>query len=279
MTKLVAAGLLATPGITDAGEQPTTAALAAMPPKAVAPKETEKTATKPAPKPAAATPAPIRQMAEWRPNSTIVEKPAATPAATPAVQPAAPTMSAVEPTTCAPALSKSCKQKLRDYYLEDRLGVMPLGAMVEQPFREQVANGYAARMTLYDYDFVCGTDRLNQRGKDRVRQMGCWMRQCAYPIVVERTIHQPDLAEARRIAVMNEFAEAAIHLPPERVVVAKPVSIPQNGVEAILIYENFLIQTRQFGYPTYRQLILSGNGGSSFGSGGGFGIGGNSGNR
>src|SRR5436189_105560 len=42
-------------------------------------------------------------------------------------------------------------------------GQPALGEFMHRHFQTQVDNAAVARMTLYDYDFVCGTEQLNWR--------------------------------------------------------------------------------------------------------------------
>src|SRR5207248_4592895 len=65
------------------------------------------------------------------------------------------------------------------------LDVPPLGYFVDLHFRTQVENAIAARMTLYEYDFLCGTEQLNLRGKDRLFQIALLMGHNTHPIVIE----------------------------------------------------------------------------------------------
>jgi hypothetical protein len=108
----------------------------------------------------------------------------------------------------------------------------------------QVANGVAARMTLYDFDFERGGTRLNYRGRDRLRQIAALLPHNEFPVVLERLPFAPDLAEARRLAVLNELAEMA---PPDRVVVGPPLAVPLRGVEASAIYDNLLRSVETYG--------------------------------
>jgi hypothetical protein len=144
-----------------------------------------------------------------------------------------------------PSFWSRCKYTLEDCFLgrPEEFDAPPLGASVSMHYETHVANGVAARMTVYDYDFVRGGDRLNVRGKDRVRQIAALMALNPYPLVVERMPHAPALADARRRAVLAELAAVMPHVPVERVVVGPPIAVPLQGVEAELIYQNLLLQT------------------------------------
>src|SRR5439155_21804859 len=93
----------------------------------------------------------------------------------------------------------------------------PLGETIGAHFRAQVSNGTAARITLYDFDFACGSAQLNYRRRDRLLLVLDLMAQSPYPLVIERLPLAPELAAARRAAVLAELAAAGVILPPERV--------------------------------------------------------------
>jgi hypothetical protein len=124
--------------------------------------------------------------------------------------------------------------------------VPPLGLLIDLPFQTQMANAAAARMTLYDFDFVAGGAQLNYRGQDRLRQIAGLLPYNQFPVVVERMPFAPGLAEARRMTILNELAAV---LPPERVVVGPPLAVPLRGVEATYIYRTLMTQTRNAGFP------------------------------
>jgi hypothetical protein len=128
-------------------------------------------------------------------------------------------------------------------------GQPALGYYLYGHFRTQVGNAVAARMTLYEYDFVCGTDKLNPRGTDRLGRIAGLLGHINNPVTIERTPHAPGLAEARRQAVLHAFEGAGVPLPPELVVIGPPVTRPLEGVEAMLIYDNLLLQTQIGGTP------------------------------
>src|SRR5262249_18119197 len=123
----------------------------------------------------------------------------------------------------------------------------PLGALMHQAFQTQVDNGIAARMVLHDYDFVCGTDKLNLRGGDHLGQVAHIWRQYNYPLIIERTPYSTGLADKRRAAVLSHLAERGMAVPPELVVIGPAVAIPLRGFEAELIYQNLVQQIQMRG--------------------------------
>ncbi len=124
---------------------------------------------------------------------------------------------------------------------------VPFGYSVAMHFQTHVTNGVAARMALYDYDFVPGTDRLNFRGNDRVRQIAGLIPHNQFPVIVARLPANPGLAERRRAVVLAELTALAGQVPAARVVVSGPTVAPLHGVEAELIYNNLLRLTDSAG--------------------------------
>ncbi|HET6574295.1 MAG TPA: hypothetical protein VFG68_11865 [Fimbriiglobus sp.] len=151
-----------------------------------------------------------------------------------------------------PSIWSRCKYTLEDCFLgrPEEFDAPPLGMSVSMHYETHIANGVAARMTLYDYDFYRGGDQLNVRGKDRVRQIAALMGSHPFPVVVERMPYAPGLADARRRAVLAELAAVMPRVPVERVVIGPPIAVPLRGVEAELVYQNLLLQTGTAGaYP------------------------------
>jgi hypothetical protein len=123
----------------------------------------------------------------------------------------------------------------------------PLGYFLHQNFRTEVANADAAFMVLYQYDFVDGGTALNVHGQDKLARIAALLPRNFAPVVIERLPCAPGLAEARRLAVLDELAHGPFPVPPERVVVGPPIAGGLNGVDAAHVYENLLIQTQRQG--------------------------------
>jgi hypothetical protein len=138
-----------------------------------------------------------------------------------------------------------CRAHLQDCFLgyPGEFSAPPLGQFLYQHGTTEVANGTAARMTLYHYDFVEGRNALNQRGKDQLAKIAALLPHNFFPVVVERTPEAPALAEARRLLVLNELGRSSFPIPPERVMVAVPMANGISGVEAEKIYRNLIGQT------------------------------------
>jgi hypothetical protein len=138
-----------------------------------------------------------------------------------------------------------CRAHLQDCFLgyPGEFSSPPLGQFLYQHGKTEVANGTAARMTLYHYDFVEGRNALNQRGKDQLDKIAALLPQNFFPVVIERTPEAPDLAKARRLLVLNELGRSPFPIPPERVMVGVPMAEGMSGVEAEIVYRNLLGQT------------------------------------
>src|SRR5262249_345833 len=108
----------------------------------------------------------------------------------------------------------------------------PLGYFLYLHGRTMVANGEAARMVLYDYDFLPAGAGLNHRGKYQLAKIVAMMPCNFFPLIIQETPNAPELAEARRLAVFNELGKQSFPVPPERVVVGRPIAIGLRGAEA-----------------------------------------------
>jgi hypothetical protein len=133
-----------------------------------------------------------------------------------------------------------CKRCLEEKLLgfREEFNEWPLGAALYANGRAEVANGEAARMTFYHYDFVDGTSNLNLRGADKMQEIRAMLPTNFAPVVVERTPDQPKLAEARRAMLVAELSRDDFPVPAQRVVIGKPVPIGRTGGEAAIISLN-----------------------------------------
>jgi hypothetical protein len=179
------------------------------------------------------------------PQLALPEPVPAAPVLAPPPAEAEPPLAGEEP----PAAGKSsfwarCKYVLQKCVLgfPEEFEAPPLGETVARHYRSHVANGEAARMVLHQYDFAPGSELLNERGLDRLLQIQQVLGHNFCPVVIERTPGCPQLAEARRLVVLNELARGPFPVPPERVVVGPSPSIGLAGVEAEIIYRNQLLQ-------------------------------------
>jgi len=182
-----------------------------------------------------------------------------------------------------PGPGSSCKEKHRyTQYLCRRnlVGFLPefnepaLGTFLYAHGRTMVANGEAARMTLYHYDFDCDGEQLTPRGRYQLKKIAELLRVNHAPVVIECSRCKPELAEARRMVVLFELGQISpIPVPPERVVVGRSMAIGMRGVEAELVFRNMLLQTQRQGIGLGGAGAGAGAGAAGAAAGGAAGIG------
>ena len=149
------------------------------------------------------------------------------------------------------AETKACLQESHwgyPEYFEER----PFGTLVDAHMTKQVANGAAARMVLYRYDFhegILGDVRtLNPHGQRRLRRIAQLMRCCdKCPLIIEPSGGRRDLDESRRHHVLEQLANMNSVTSDEMVVVRTPQSAGLRGDEAIAIGDNLIRQTEMGG--------------------------------
>jgi hypothetical protein len=130
-------------------------------------------------------------------------------------------------------------------YFDER----PFGTDVLQAEQMQIVNGLEDQQVLYNYDF-CQGDRsatLTPRGEYQLRKIVQRMATVSAPIIIQTSIDDPKLDEARRQHVMATLQTAGLPVVPEMVVVDYPPLPGLQGVEGVLIYQNLLGQTQQRG--------------------------------
>ena len=135
-----------------------------------------------------------------------------------------------------------CKRHLQEHFLgyAEEFNEWPLGYALYAHGTTQVANGQAARMVFYHYDFVDGTSQLNARGRDKLAKVGTYLPTNFSPVVVERTLKEPGLDESRRLTLVALFGRGTFPIPAERVVIGPPIADGMSGQEEGLIYGNQL---------------------------------------
>ena len=116
----------------------------------------------------------------------------------------------------------------------------PLGYALYAHATTQVANGQAARMVFYHYDFVDGTSELNARGRDKLVKVGTYLPTNFSPVVVERTLKEPGLDEKRRLTLVAMFGRGTFPIPAERVVIGPSLADGLSGIEENAIFGNQL---------------------------------------
>jgi hypothetical protein len=131
-----------------------------------------------------------------------------------------------------------CKRHLQDNFLgyAEEFNEWPLGEAAYAHARTQVANGQAARMVFYHYDFVDGTPQLNTRGRDKLAAVAATLPTTFFPIVVERTPKEPGLDQSRKSVLVAELGRGSFPVPAERVLIGPSIANGMTGFESQYIY-------------------------------------------
>ena len=125
----------------------------------------------------------------------------------------------------------------------------PLGASLYDHNLAMTANAAAARLTLYQYDFIQGSSELSPRGLEQLAKLVPQLLASPFPLIVERTPGNPNLAALRREAIAIRLAQGPCPIPQDRVVVGVPIANGLTGVDAQIIAGNALGRTQQYGPP------------------------------
>ena len=125
----------------------------------------------------------------------------------------------------------------------------PLGAAMYDHALAMTANGAAARLTLYNFDFVQGSSELSPRGAEQLARLVPQLLSSPYPLIVERTPADPRLAASRRELVATRLAQGPCPIPPDRVLVGVPIATGMTGVDAQIVAGNALGRVQQYGPP------------------------------
>ncbi len=126
----------------------------------------------------------------------------------------------------------------------------PLGSFVNRQFAVQVSKADPHRFTLYQTDFLPGTDRFSPGGAARFNLMYGRLPHWAGPILVEWSPDEPELAESRRRAVLATLASAGMVLPADRVLIGPSPYPGMLGVQAADNHVNTIIRG-QGAAPTF----------------------------
>lgn len=175
-----------------------------------------------------------------------------------AAQPPAEPVAAAEPVATAPPTAQACTRRGRLHRMfhhtahtlqDDFIGYPPtfveppLGAYVNRQLAVQVSKADVHRFTVYQTDFLPGTDRFSPTGASRFNLMYGRLPAWAGPIFVEWTPDQPELAESRRRAILATMASAGTPIPPERVVIGPSPYPGAFGTEAAGHYNNAIFRS------------------------------------
>jgi hypothetical protein len=173
--------------------------------------------------------------------------------------------------------SKPVVPWLADTYIgrADMFYEPPLGYYVRNNLGVMKAKADPHRFTLYQTDFLPGTNRFSPNGAMRFNMMASRLPGWLGPLVIEWSPDEPGLAEARRAVVLATLAAAGQRVIPERVLIGPSPYPGTLGTDGANFY-NVMI-TRDLAAPSALSLsptsfstfgILGGGGGGGGGAGG-----------
>ncbi len=141
------------------------------------------------------------------------------------------------------------KRRLQEKFLgyPEEFQEPPQGLSLYGQMNAQIANGAAAKLVLYQFDFMANSPQLNSKGQERLARHIAAMNSNNFPLVIEQTPEIPALAESRRTSVQQELLQAQSTVSLDRIVVGTPAAISLPGRQAILLDLNLLRDTRNGG--------------------------------
>jgi hypothetical protein len=123
----------------------------------------------------------------------------------------------------------------------------PLGYYVNEQFAVQIAKADMHRFMLYRSDFLPGTSMLSPSGASRFNIMFARLPSWPGPVSVEWTPEAPDLARARRQAILNIMQQAGRPILAQRVVVSPSPYPGALGTEASNNFANEIFREQGAG--------------------------------
>jgi hypothetical protein len=195
--------------------------------------------------------------------ATVVLAPATSARAQTPVDPAAP----------APACTKTGRlhrlfhhtaHTVQDKFIgyPDNFVEPPLGNYVGEQLAVQVAKADPHRFTLYRTDFLPGTNLFSPIGASRYNIMATRMPGWVGPITIEWTPDEPDLAEMRRLAIVDTLLKSGQPALAQRVIIAPSTYPGAMGVEAINNFTNTVTRAQMaatgFGLPPTETASMGG---------------------
>ncbi len=136
----------------------------------------------------------------------------------------------------------------------------PLGDAIYGAFRPQVQHGFAAMMTLYDYDFTAA-GRLTPRGWQQVQKISRLAEQSPAPVLVQGSGNER-IDAIRRTEVAEQSQRMGTPIAMQRIVIGVPQAIGLQGEESTAVYTTLIRQTQTGGKPSTASAPVSNTTGS-----------------
>lgn len=134
---------------------------------------------------------------------------------------------------------KKLKHQYKWWGYPEEFEEVPFGTFTNMQLTRQMETGEAARLVLYHYDFVQDENGLTPRGKYQLAKMISMLSRCECSLVIQQANDDPELDEARRVAVLTELAQRGLPLAADRVIVGVPSVKGLQGIEAQSVNRNF----------------------------------------
>lgn len=142
---------------------------------------------------------------------------------------------------------KKLKHQYKWWGYPEEFEEIPFGTFTNMQLTRQMETGEAARLVLYHYDFVQDENGLTPRGKYQLAKMISMLSRCECSLVIQQTADEPELDEARRVAVLTELAQRGLSLSADRVIIGVPSVKGLQGIEAQSVNRNFQQNTESRG--------------------------------
>lgn len=110
-----------------------------------------------------------------------------------------------------------------------------LGQAMQATLEAQKRAGRAARLALYEFDFVPGSDELRPRGLQQLARIAQWIPSTPGEVLIEPSAYGAEVDEARRARVWQLLSGTPGGVPPEGVRVARPTVTGLDSVTGLLI--------------------------------------------
>lgn len=118
--------------------------------------------------------------------------------------------------------------------------IPPAGENLNTFWAIQVSNGEAARMVLYDFDFVPGQANLTPRGTRQLAKFADLLQQTPHPLIIQPSSEYPGLDEIRRNQVLCVLATMNLYIAEDRLIVRTPSSRGLDGIDAERIHAGLM---------------------------------------
>ena len=123
----------------------------------------------------------------------------------------------------------------------------PIGFYVNQTYSTMKAKADPHKFTLYKSDFLPGTTQFSPIGASRFNLMASRLPGWVGPITIEWSPDEPELALARRNAVVEYFQANQFPIVPDRVVIGPSRYPGTYGADAANFYGNLSTRNQTAG--------------------------------